>query len=51
MVAISDKRAVDATHSYDPLRYANHSLWAQYGTRDQQGRVAFGRFEDVGLAS
>ena len=25
MVAISDKRAVDATHATDPLRFANHS--------------------------
>jgi SET domain-containing protein len=41
MVAISDKRAVDATHSTDPLRFANHSCVPNMVLKVQQGRIAF----------
>lgn len=41
MIAISDKRAVDATASSDPLRFANHSCAPNAVLKVQQGRVAF----------
>lgn len=41
MIAVSDKRAVDATHSVDPLRFANHSCSPNMVLKVQQGRVAF----------
>jgi SET domain-containing protein len=47
MVAISDKRAVDATHSTDPLRYANHSCAPNMVLKMQQGRVAFYAIRDI----
>lgn len=47
MVAISDKRAVDATHSTDPLRYANHSCAPNMVLKVQQGRVAFYALRDI----
>ena len=47
MVAISDKRAVDATHSTDPLRFANHSCLPNMVLKVQQGRVAFYALRDI----
>jgi SET domain-containing protein len=47
MVAISDKRAVDATHSTDPLRFANHSCDPNMVLKVQQGRVAFYALRDI----
>lgn len=47
MVAISDKRAVDATHSTDPLRFANHSCQPNMVLKVQQGRVAFYTLRDI----
>jgi SET domain-containing protein len=47
MVAISDKRAVDATHSTDPLRFANHSCAPNMVLKVQQGRVAFYALHDI----
>ncbi|MDX9843565.1 MAG: SET domain-containing protein-lysine N-methyltransferase [Aquabacterium sp.] len=47
MVAISDKRAVDATHSTDPLRFANHSCQPNMVLKVQQGRVAFYALRDI----
>lgn len=47
MVAISDKRAVDATASTDPLRYANHSCQPNMVLKVQQGRVAFYALRDI----
>ena len=41
MIAISDKRAVDATASDDALRFANHSCAPNATLKVQQGRVAF----------
>jgi SET domain-containing protein len=39
MVEISDKRAIDATTSTDPLRYTNHSCTPNTVLRIRQGRV------------
>ena len=47
MVAISDKRAVDATHSSDPLRFANHACEPNMVLKVQQGRVAFYALRDI----
>ena len=47
MVAISDKRAVDATHSSDPLRFANHSCAPNMVLKVQQGRVALYALHDI----
>lgn len=47
MVAISDKRAVDATASTDPLRFANHSCLPNMVLKVQQGRVAFYALRDI----
>lgn len=47
MIAISDKRAVDATHSTDPLRYANHACEPNMVLKVQQGRVAFYALRDI----
>ncbi len=47
MVAISDKRAVDATHATDPLRFANHSCQPNMVLKVQQGRVAFYALRDI----
>lgn len=47
MVAISDKRAVDATHATDPLRFANHACVPNMVLKVQQGRVAFYALRDI----
>jgi len=47
MVAISDKRAVDATQSADPLRFANHSCAPNMVLKVQQGRVALYALHDI----
>jgi histone-lysine N-methyltransferase SETD1 len=47
MVAISDKRAVDASDSPDPLRFANHSCAPNMFLKVQQGRVAFYALHDI----
>jgi SET domain-containing protein len=39
MVEISPKRAVDATHSTDPLRYTNHSCRPNVAIRIHGGRI------------
>jgi SET domain-containing protein len=39
MVEISDKRAIDASLSSDPLRYTNHSCTPNTVLRIRQGRV------------
>jgi len=47
MVAISDKRAVDASASSDPLRHANHACEPNMVLKVQQGRVAFYAIRDI----
>ncbi|MFM2065269.1 MAG: hypothetical protein RLZZ584_178 [Pseudomonadota bacterium] len=39
MVEVSDKRAIDASASTDPLRYTNHSCTPNTVLRIRQGRV------------
>lgn len=47
IIAVSDKRAIDATQSTDPLRYANHSCDPNTVLKVQQGRVAFYALRDI----
>lgn len=47
MVAISDKRAIDASASDDPLRHANHACEPNMVLKVQQGRVAFYAIRDI----
>lgn len=47
MVAVSNTRAVDATLSTDPLRFANHSCAPNMVLKVQQGRVAFYALRDI----
>ncbi len=47
IVEISDKRAIDATHSADPLRFTNHSCRPNAVLRIRQGRVEFYAMRDV----
>lgn len=47
MVAISERRAVDATDSQDPLRFANHACAPNMVLKVQQGRVAFYALRDI----
>lgn len=47
MVAISDKRAVDASASADPMRFANHACTPNMVMKVQQGRVAFYALRDI----
>lgn len=47
MVAISAQRAVDATASIDPLRFANHACAPNMVLKVQQGRVAFYALRDI----
>ena len=41
MIEISDKRAIDASKSEDPLRYTNHSCSPNTVLRINRGRVEF----------
>jgi uncharacterized protein len=47
MIAVSERRAVDATHSADALRFANHSCGPNAALRVNQGRVEFYAMRDV----
>jgi SET domain-containing protein len=49
MVAVSHTRAVDATLSTDPLRFANHSCAPNMVLKVQQGRVAFYALRDINV--
>jgi uncharacterized protein len=41
MIAVSDKRAIDATASTDPLRFANHACAPNMVLKIQQGHAEF----------
>lgn len=41
IVEVSDRRAIDASHSQDPMRYTNHSCAPNTVLRIQRGRVEF----------
>lgn len=47
MIATSHARALDASHSTDPLRFANHSCAPNMVLKVQQGRVAFHALRDI----
>ncbi len=49
IIAVSAQRAIDATHSTDPLRYANHSCAPNMALKVQQGRVAFYALRDIAV--
>ncbi len=47
IVELSDKRAIDASQSADPLRFTNHSCRPNAVLRIRQGRVEFYAMRDV----
>lgn len=47
IVELSDKRAIDASHSTDPLRFTNHSCQPNAVLRIRQGRVEFYAMREV----
>ncbi len=47
IIAVSDKRAIDATQASEPLRYVNHSCRPNAVLRVQQGRVEFYAMRDL----
>ena len=47
IVELSDKRAIDASNSTDPLRFTNHSCRPNAVLRIRQGRVEFYAMRDV----
>jgi SET domain-containing protein len=47
IVEVSDKRAIDASQSSDPLRFTNHSCQPNAVMRIRQGRVEFYAMRDI----
>lgn len=47
IVEVSETRAIDATHSADPLRFTNHSCAPNAVLRIRQGRVEFYAMRDI----
>ena len=47
IVELCERRAIDASHSADPLRYTNHSCQPNAVLRIRQGRVEFYAMRDV----
>jgi len=47
IVELSEHRAIDASHSADPLRFTNHSCRPNAVLRIRQGRVEFYAMRDV----
>ena len=47
IVEVSDKRAIDASQSSDPLRFTNHSCSPNAVLRIRQGRVEFYAMRDI----
>ncbi len=50
IVELSETRAIDATHSTDPLRFTNHSCRPNAAMRIRQGRVEFYAMRDIAPA-
>lgn len=48
IVEVSDRRAIDASQSSDPLRFTNHSCRPNATLRIRQGRVEFYAMRDLG---
>ncbi len=49
IVELSDKRAIDASNSVDPMRFTNHSCQPNAVLRIRQGRVEFYAMRDVAV--
>jgi SET domain-containing protein len=49
LVEVSERRAIDASDSADPLRFTNHSCQPNAALRIRQGRVEFYAMRDVGV--
>ncbi len=49
IVEVSERRAIDASQSSDPLRYTNHSCRPNAVLRIRQGRVELYAMRDVGI--
>ena len=49
IVELSERRAIDAAHSTDPLRFTNHSCQPNAVLRIRQGRVEFYAMRDIGV--
>ncbi len=49
IVELSDKRAIDASHSTDPMRFTNHSCQPNAVLRIRQGRVEFYAMRDLAV--
>lgn len=47
IVEVSDRRAIDAAQSADPLRFTNHSCQPNAVLRIRQGRVEFYALRDI----
>lgn len=47
IVELSERRAIDASHSADPLRFTNHSCRPNAVLRIRQGRVEFYAMRDI----
>lgn len=47
IVEVSERRAIDAAHSTDPLRFTNHSCQPNAVLRIRQGRVEFYAMRDI----
>ena len=47
IVEVSEKRAIDASRSGDPLRFTNHSCRPNTSLRIRQGRVEFYAMRDL----
>lgn len=49
IVEVSERRAIDASQSADPLRYTNHSCAPNASLRIRQGRVEFYAMRDIAI--
>ena len=49
IVELSDKRAIDASNSTDPMRFTNHSCQPNAMLRIRQGRVEFYAMRDLAV--
>lgn len=49
IVELSDKRAIDASNSTDPMRFTNHSCEPNAVMRIRQGRVEFYAIRDIAV--
>ena len=49
LIEVSERRAIDASHSTDPLRFTNHSCAPNAVLRIRQGRVEFYAMRDVAV--